>query len=95
MQFKEMRALIRQHCQNDQDYLDPQLPVLEITFRLMLLASPTEPTPLSKLHEQIAEVWNRSPWPRYISPQTLLRVLNQDTYYGIVRVLPTGEEKEG
>ena len=85
MGFQALRRLVRQHCREDPDYLNPNLPVMEVAFRI-LLATQKEPVPLSEIHWQLSRIWMDAPWPRHITPEGLARVLAHDTYYGVVEV---------
>ena len=89
---KNHMQTIRKHCGRQPDYIGPEMPVMESSFRL-LLASPGQPIPLSVLHQQLSDLWANSPLPRYISREALARVLSHDTYYGVVQV-ESGEKEE-
>ena len=89
---KNHMQTIRKHCGRQPNYVGPEMPVMESSFRL-LLASPGQPMPLSVLHQKLSDLWANSPLPRYISREALERVLSHDTYYGVVQV-DSGEEEE-
>ncbi len=83
---------IRTHCGQQPDYLSPEMPVLETSFRLMMAAK-TQPVTLSDLHQQLSDMWINSPLPRHITREALARVLAHDTYYGMAVIEPEVEEK--
>jgi hypothetical protein len=84
MSYKELRKLFRDNC-NDQDgYLSAQAPLLETVVRLLLSAKKDAVT-VSELHSVLSDLWITSPWPRHISIESMQRVLDNGTAYGIVR----------
>lgn len=84
MSYKELRKLFRDNC-NDQDgYLSPQAPLLETIVR-MLLSAKKDAVTVSELHSVLSDLWITSPWPRHISIESMQRVLDNGTAYGIVR----------
>ena len=84
MSYKELRKLFRDNC-NDQDgYLSPQAPLLETIVR-MLLSTKKDAVTVSELHSVLSDLWITSPWPRHISIESMQRVLDNGTAYGIVR----------
>lgn len=85
MTYKELRNLARKECADDPEYLSPQAPVLETAFKLLLVA-PGDHVNAHDLHGAISDLWMTSIRPRHISAEALTRVLDRDTYYGIVRV---------
>ena len=91
MKFAQIQRLLRQQCSSDPEFLNPQMPVMEAAFRL-LLTSTEDSVPLELLHGQITQLWMDSPWPRHISIESLARVLAHDQYYGVVSVVLTGQE---
>jgi len=84
MSYKELRKLFRDNC-NDQDgYLSPQAPLLETIVR-MLLSAKKDVVTASEIHSVLSDLWITSPWPRHISIESMQRVLDNGTAYGIVR----------
>ena len=83
VRFSELAKVMRSHCSNTTEYLDPSLPTLEITFRLLLLKG-NRSTSLVGIHGQLSTILMNAVWPRYISEQDLEKMLLHDTYYGIV-----------
>jgi hypothetical protein len=84
MSYKELRKLFRDNC-NDQDgYLSAQAPLLETIVR-MLLSAKKDAVTASELHSVLSDLWITSPWPRHISIESMQRVLDNGTAYGIVR----------
>ena len=85
LQFNDLRKCLQQSCSQVEDFVTPQMPLLECVFRL-LLASTNEPVTLAELHGQVIELWSNAPWPRHISAGSLERALAGDTYYGIMEL---------
>jgi hypothetical protein len=84
MSYKELRKLFRDNC-NDQDgYLSAQAPLLETVVR-MLLSAKKDAVTVSELHSVLSDLWITSLWPRHISIESMQRVLDNGTAYGIVR----------
>lgn len=83
--FTQLRALAREHCVGDPDFVSPHAPVLEAAFRL-LLVSPDDEVPLSVLHERLSTLWTSALRPQSVSTEALARVLRYDTRYGIVEI---------
>lgn len=84
MSYKELRKLFRDNC-NDQDgYLSAQAPLLETVVR-MLLSAKKDVVTASELHSVLSDLWITSLWPRHISIESMQRVLDNGTAYGIVR----------
>ena len=81
--YKELRQLARHNCAGQEGYLLPQQPVLETVFR-MLLAAPKDAMSVSTIHDELSDLWVRSPWPRHIARESLRRVLDHAARYGIV-----------
>jgi len=98
MTYKELRNLAKKECSDDLNYLSPQAPVLETAFKLLLVA-PGDWLSAEDLHSAISDLWMTAIRPRHISIEALTRVLNRDSYYGIVRVdsrlaVPGGRQQE-
>ena len=87
VKFADLRKLLRQHCKDDAEFLNPQLPIAETVFRLLLIMQ-DGPVALSTLHNEVARLWMDATWPRNISTEALARVLSNDRYYGVVEVAP-------
>ena len=90
LKFDDLRKCIQQSCSKDEDFVTPQMPLLECAFRL-LLASTDEPVTLAELHRQVIDLWSNAPWPRHISAESLARALAGDTYYGIMELREEAE----
>lgn len=84
MSIAEVRKLFRDTCAKQEGYLEPQQPVLEAVLR-MLLTNKVDGLDLERIHQELSELWMTSPWPRYISIESLHRVLDNAGAYGIVQ----------
>jgi len=84
MSYKELRRLLRDNCGNQEGYLSPQAPLLETVVRMLITAKGDTLT-LGEIHAEIAELWMTSPWPRHISAESMQRVLDNGTSFGIIR----------
>jgi len=83
----DVKALIReiaQNFKNDPDFIRSDMPVQEIIFRT-LLARGNRPMSLTDLHYELTERWASPIRPIVITEERLLRVLDNDTYYGFAR----------
>ena len=89
---KDHRKRIQTHCSQQPDYLEPDLPLQELAFRL-LLAAP-EPLSLSALHQRFSDLWVGAASPRHIGREALDRVLAHSMYYGTVQVNKEEGESE-
>jgi hypothetical protein len=84
MTYKELRKLFKDNCANQDGYFSPQAPLLETVVR-MLLAAKRDSLTLGEIHTDVSGLWITSPWPRYIAIDSLRRVLDKGTAYGVVR----------
>lgn len=83
----DMKSLIReisQNCKNDSSFIRSDMPVQEIVFRT-LLARNNRPMSLVDLHYELTERWATPIRPIVITEERLLRILDNDTYYGFTR----------
>ena len=83
----DVKVLIReiaQNYKNDPDYIRSDMPVQEIVFRT-LLARGNRPMSLSDIHYELTERWATPIRPIVITEKRLLRILDNDTYYGFAR----------
>ena len=83
----DVKGLIREIAQNykdDPNFIRSDMPVQEIIFRTMLARS-NRPIALSDLHYELTERWATPIRPIVITQQRLLRILDDDTYYGFAR----------
>jgi hypothetical protein len=84
MSYKELRKLFRDNCGDQDGYLSPQAPLLETVVR-MLLSAKKDVVSITELHSVVSDLWLTSLWPRYISIESMQRVLDNGVPYGIVR----------
>ena len=83
----DMKSLIREISQNaksDSSFIRSDMPVQEIVFRT-LLARNNRPMSLTDLHYVLTEKWATPVRPIVITQERLLRILDNDTYYGFAR----------
>ena len=74
-------------CAKDETFIRPGMPMQEIMFRL-LLAKGNKPMSLDELHFQLTEQYATPGNPMAISKQALMRVLDNDDFYGF-HAMPT------
>ncbi len=77
---KDILAAIKDCCAKSGDFMPESLPVMEAVFRLFL-ANGNQPLGLEKIAEELRERRGGGFYPG--SPQTLLRLLQSDRYYGL------------
>ncbi len=80
----DVKGLIReiaQNYKNDPNFIRSDMPVQEIIFRT-LLARGNRPMSLSDLHYELTERWATPIRPIVFTQERLLRILDNDTYYG-------------
>ena len=83
----DVKSLIREISQsykNDASFIRSDMPVQEIVFRT-LLARNNRPMSLADLHYELTEKWATPIRPIVITEERLLRILDNDTYYGFVK----------
>ena len=83
----DVKSLIReisQNYKNDASFIRSDMPVQEIVFR-SLLARNKRPLSLADLHYELTEKWATPIRPIVITEERLLRILDNDTYYGFAR----------
>ena len=82
-----VKVLIREISQNykrDSNFIRSDMPMQEIVFRT-LLARNNRPMSLTDLHYELTERWATPIRPIVITEERLLRILDNDTYYGFAR----------
>ena len=83
----DVKSLIReisQNYKNDEGFIRSDMPVQEIVFRT-LLARNNRPMSLADLHYELTEKWATPIRPSIITEERLLRILDNDSYYGFAR----------
>ncbi|MFQ5861394.1 MAG: hypothetical protein ACE5IG_07610 [Dehalococcoidia bacterium] len=83
---KEQLKEIEECCAKAEDFIRPEMPLLEIVFRT-LLAEGNHPMTVAELHEVLTERWSTPTNPRNITPEALWRILSHEDYY-CLRELP-------
>jgi hypothetical protein len=81
---------IRQCCSKRDGFITPNMPLLEMIFRL-LLANGNQPLELEQMQEQLQKWLGDTSNARDLSVPKLKRILNNDRYYGL-RPAPLEEE---
>ena len=82
-----VKSLIREISQNSKDdssFIRSNMPVQEIVFRT-LLARNNRPMSLTDMHYELTDRWATPIRPIVITEKRLLRILDNDTYYGFAR----------
>lgn len=88
-------VVIRDCCAKARRYIHPDLPLLEIIFRIFL-ADANQPLDADQLHERLVEWLGGAISYRDISPAKLQRILDGDRFYGLRRLeLPQTVEETG
>ena len=83
----DVKSLIReisQNSKNDSSFIRSDMPVQEIVFRT-LLARNNRPMSLTDMHYELTDRWATPIRPIVITEERLLRILDNDTYYGFAR----------
>lgn len=83
--FEDHRSWIRDDCSNQADYLSPDMPTLELAFRILIGADVPE-MPLAELHQRITEIKSKLSVTPHITLEVLRRMLDADRYYGVQKV---------
>ena len=81
---------IRQCCSKRDGFITPNMPLLEMIFRL-LLANGNQPLELEQMQEQLQKWLGDTSNARDLSVPKLKRILSNDQYYGL-RPAPLEEE---
>ena len=81
---RELLAEIAEFADEEDDFIQSNMPLQEIVFR-MLLARRNQPTALSELHYELTERWSTPVRPINVTLANLRRILDGDTYYGFAR----------
>jgi hypothetical protein len=83
---------IKQCCSKRDGFITPNMPLLEMIFRL-LLANGNQPLELGQMHEQLQKWLGDTNNARDLSIPKLKRILDSDRYYGL-RPAPLMEEEK-
>ena len=76
---------IANHCSSAPHFIRPEFPVMEAAFRI-LLSNGTQPMTLQSIYEALRERWSNLTNPRTPPTDKLYRMLQGDTFYGIIEV---------
>jgi hypothetical protein len=85
----EVFTAFRDCCSKREGFFSPNLPLLELIFRLFL-ANGNQPLTLQQISEQLKQWLSRSGDTRNVSVPVLKRLVDNDRYYGF-RPFPEGE----
>lgn len=83
---------IKQCCSKRDGFITPNMPLLEMIFRL-LLANGNQPLELGQMHEQLQKWLGDTSNARDLSIPKLRRILEGDRYYGL-KPAPLPEEEK-
>ena len=86
-------STIKQCCSKRDDYIAPNMPLLEMVFRLFL-ANSNQPLTLEQIQERLEQRLSESAEPRDLSVSKLKRIVDNDRYYGL-RPAAGDEGREG
>lgn len=86
-------STIKQCCSKRDDYIAPNMPLLEMVFRLFL-ANSNQPLTLEQIQERLEQYLSESAEPRDLSVSKLKRIVDNDRYYGL-RLAAADEGQEG
>jgi len=75
-------STIKQCCAKRDDYILPNMPLLEMVFRLFL-ANSNQPLALEEIQEGLEQRLSESAEPRDLSVSKLKRIIDNDRYYGL------------
>ena len=78
---KEHISRISKCCSRKDGFIDPQMPIQEIIFRL-ILAGNNKAMKLNQLHYLLTEEWATPMNPKNIYLADLRKILVRDNYYG-------------
>ena len=84
---------ISAHCGDDDNFINPAMPLQEILFRTLLLRA-GEPMTLADLHEELTERWSSPIRLITVTLGGLARVLDNDVFYGFAAVPVAASEPE-
>ena len=81
-------------CASSEDFIDPNMPLKEIVFRLLLKGA-NKPKALWDLHYAVTEDWGLPTHPMNISMDVLKRILDTDYYYCFKEVAVEVKKRTG
>ncbi len=84
---------ISAHCGDDDNFINPSMPLQEILFRTLLVQA-GEPMTLADLHEELTERWSSPVRPITVTVGGLARILDNDEFYGFAAVPVAESEPE-
>ena len=75
--------VVASKCEKEKEFLDSELPILELIFRILLLKK-NNPTKIKELHRVIADELATPYRPMTVSMEQLMSQINHDSYYSLV-----------
>ncbi len=81
---KKKTAVTMAQLAKIEGFVSPELPLLEAIFRLLLIHE-NKPMDVEQLSQELAERGIGIRDARLVNPETLIRLLDNDTYYGLAR----------
>tara|TARA_A100001037_G_C15154335_1_gene643113 strand:+ start:27232 stop:27636 length:405 start_codon:yes stop_codon:yes gene_type:complete len=78
---EKLVAEITSNCKADDNYINTDMPIKEMIFRI-LLTSKNKPRTIGNLHKLLTGTWSTPIKPITLSQASLIKVIEQDDYYG-------------
>ena len=75
--------IIASKCQKEKEFLNSELPILELIFRILLLRK-NNPTKMKELYRVISEELATPYRPMTVSMEQLISQISHDNYYSLV-----------
>ena len=75
--------IIASKCQKEKEFLNSELPILELIFRILLLRK-NNPTKMKELYRVISDELATPYRPMTISMEQLISQISRDNYYSLV-----------
>jgi len=82
---------MKQCCSKWEEFVTPNMPLLEMIFRLFL-ANSNQPLALEQIQEKLQQRLSDSSEPRDLSISKLKRIIDEDRYYGLRPATPADIE---
>ena len=78
---EKLVAEITANCKADESYINTDMPIKEMIFRI-LLTSKNKPRTIRNLHKLLTGTWSTPVKPITLSQSSLVKVIELDDYYG-------------
>ena len=89
--LKELVKTISVQAIDSQEYLLPDMPLIEAVFRAVL-ANKNKPIAPVAISQKLKNSWPVNTYPRDISPKVILSLLENMTEYPIKKIIPNDPE---